>query len=302
EIQWAETSNRIYVREGCVQMSDIMADRSDKNGAKGPIYHFDQETNSISDVYTGTYYMTAHIHITGGATLEIDGNEQDDEFACKILLLASNSDITGTDSLNIRAHGGNLVVRNTKIFSWDISTGDYDLNTDDGRAYLSAVTEFITGRDIDACPGDDDAGTSGYSTGQALNNEGVARMDIYDSEIAYLGYQASESYGVAYKARGLCKTLENLDIFDDDQDFDYAVYGDILNSELHHNWFGHYSYGHQGGKWNYNVVHDNHGYGFDPHDDSDHLEIIGNEVYNNGDHGIIASKRCTDITIADNVV
>ena len=46
-----------------------------------------QETNSISDVYTGTYYMTAHIHITGGATLEIDGNEQDDEFACKILLL-----------------------------------------------------------------------------------------------------------------------------------------------------------------------------------------------------------------------
>lgn len=50
-----------------------------------------------------------------------------------------------------------------------------------------------------------------------------------------LGYSASESYGVAYKARGLCKTLENLDIFDDTQDFDYAVYGDILNSELHHN-------------------------------------------------------------------
>ena len=43
-------------------------------------------------------------------------------------------------------------------------------------------------------------------------------------------------------------------------------------------WFGHYSYGHQGGKWNYNVVHDNVGYGFDPHDDSDHLEIIGNTV------------------------
>lgn len=50
-----------------------------------------------------------------------------------------------------------------------------------------------------------------------------------------LGYSASESYGIAYKARGLCKTLENLDIFDDDQDFDYAVYGDILNSHLHHN-------------------------------------------------------------------
>lgn len=32
-----------------------------------------------------------------------------------------------------------------------------------------------------------------------------------------LGYSESESYGVSYKARGLCKTLENVDIFDDDQ-------------------------------------------------------------------------------------
>lgn len=47
---------------------------------------------------------------------------------------ASNSDITLSDSLNIRAHGGNLVVRDTKVFSWDISKGDYDMDTDDGRA------------------------------------------------------------------------------------------------------------------------------------------------------------------------
>lgn len=52
------------------------------------------------------------------------------------------------------------------------------------HSYLSAVTEFLTGRDIDTCPGDENAGTSGYSTGQALNEMGVARMDIYDSEIA----------------------------------------------------------------------------------------------------------------------
>lgn len=52
------------------------------------------------------------------------------------------------------------------------------------HSYLSAVTEFITGRDIDTCPSDGNAGTSGYSTGQALNEMGVARMDIYDSEIA----------------------------------------------------------------------------------------------------------------------
>lgn len=50
-----------------------------------------------------------------------------------------------------------------------------------------------------------------------------------------LGYSASESYGISYKARGLCKTLENQDIFDDDQPITYAVYGDIDNSHLHHN-------------------------------------------------------------------
>ncbi len=32
-----------------------------------------------------------------------------------------------------------------------------------------------------------------------------------------------------------------------------------------------YSYGHQGGVWEYNKMHDNIQYGFDPHDDSDDL-------------------------------
>ncbi|CAM9267840.1 unnamed protein product, partial [Ascophyllum nodosum] len=141
-----------------------------------------------------------------------------------------------------------------------------------------------------------------YSNGSAKDDMGNARMDIFRSEIAYLGYDASESYGISYKARGLCKDLSNLDIYDDDNGLDYGVYGDIYRSHIHHNWFGHYSWGHNGGKWQYNEVHDNIGYGFDPHDDSDNVKIIGNTVYNNGWHGIIASKRCTDITIKKNVV
>ena len=44
-------------------------------------------------------------------------------------------------------------------------------------------------------------------------------------------------------------------------------------------------------------MHDNSGYGFDPHDDSDFLTIHDNEVYNNGYHGIIASKRCNGVSI-----
>ncbi|CAN0480461.1 unnamed protein product, partial [Scytosiphon promiscuus] len=34
---------------------------------------------------------------------------------------------------NVRAHGGNLDIRYTKIFSWDLLAADYDTNTGDGR-------------------------------------------------------------------------------------------------------------------------------------------------------------------------
>ncbi|CAM9847007.1 unnamed protein product, partial [Ascophyllum nodosum] len=49
-------------------------------------------------------------------------------------------------------------------------------------------------------------------------------------------------------------------------------------------------------------MHDNHQYGFDPHDDSDYLTIARNQVYSNVNHGIIASKRCNNVKIYDNVV
>lgn len=38
-----------------------------------------------------------------------------------------------SSSFNIRAHGGNLDIRNTKIFSWDIEAGAYDEDPTDGR-------------------------------------------------------------------------------------------------------------------------------------------------------------------------
>lgn len=60
---------------------------------------------------------------------------------------------------------------------------------------------------------------------------------------------------------------------------------------LYMQWFGHYSWGHDAGKWQYNDVHDNEIYGFDPHDDSDNVKIIGNTVWNNGVHGISESNH-----------
>ncbi|CAN0463675.1 unnamed protein product, partial [Ascophyllum nodosum] len=222
-LSYAATSNRLYVDAGCATIYDLWEYRTDSNGKqKGPIWHFAQETNWYSEEYTGAYYLESDVHVRNGATLSIDGAETD-AFECETLLLASNSSIF----LEIRAHGGNLDISYTEIFSWDLLAGTYDTNTDDGRSFLSAITERITGRTEDTCPDDpvDENDDPDYSNGSAKDDMGNARMDIFRSEIAYLGYDASESYGISYKARGLCKDLSNLDIYDDDNGLDYGVYG-----------------------------------------------------------------------------
>lgn len=72
------------------------------------------------------------------------------------------------------------------MFSWDTTTNSPDTNEDDGRSYISAVSEVIT-NDLETCDG------------RANDNMGEARMDIEDSEMAYLGSHGSETYGLTWK-------------------------------------------------------------------------------------------------------
>ncbi|CAM9340651.1 unnamed protein product, partial [Sphacelaria rigidula] len=189
----------------------------------------------------------------------------------------------------IMGHGGNIDIYDTLIRSWDESKkSEHNLkdctSCDVGkspRSYISCVSEVLTS---DTCDG------------VAQNDMGECRMDIVKSEIGYLGYDGTESYGITWKVRGLCEDLSNLDLFDS-----VRVYGDLQESDVHHLWYGQYSYGHLGGVWTDNELHDNWQYGFDPHDDSDYLTIARNTCYNNGNHGIIASKRCDHLLVIDNV-
>ena len=75
------------------------------------------------------------------------------------------------------------------MFSWDTSTNAPDEDETDGRSYISTVSEVIT-----------DA--SQTCLGRAKKEMGEARMDIEDSEMGYLGYHDSESYGLTWKVRG----------------------------------------------------------------------------------------------------
>eukprot|EP00904_Undaria_pinnatifida_P005809 jgi/Undpi1/2358/HiC_scaffold_13.g05741.m1 len=280
-IRYSSTSQRLYLesadgttRGGCVTLNDIWVER----GGKAPLYAVDAETGAVSTNATGTWLLTEELYIEDGITLQVHGTAAGGD--ADELRLLSTSDYF----LNLRAHGGNLDFLSTKVFSYDNITNTYDTNETDGRSYISAVSEVIYDASLDC-------------VGMAKTEMGEARMDIEDTEIGYLGYHDSESYGLTWKVRGFCTDKSNPEVFDD-----VNVYGNIYDSDIHHMNFGVYTYGHQQGDWRRNKMHDNSGYGFDPHDDSDFLTIHDNTVYDNGYHGIIASKRCNGVSIQGNEV
>ncbi|CAM9858944.1 unnamed protein product [Pylaiella littoralis] len=279
-IRWSSMSDRLYLENGaCVTMTDIYESRLDNSGNKGPVYPIDKDTLQKTDTVTGSWYLESSLYVQEGSRLVLKaGTRKGGD--CDHLLLASSP----TKYVELRAHGGGILMKNTHVESWDMDAGTVDEDDEDGRSWISAISEVITDPH-ETC------------SGTAKNQMGEARLDIIDSEVNHLGYYDSESYGISYKVRGFCNDSSNPEVFDS-----VGVYGDILRSEIHHNYFGHYSYGHQGGNFSSNEVHHNIGYGLDPHDDSDYMIIHDNHVHNNGWHGIIASKRCDHASIQNNHV
>ena len=270
-IRYAASSNRVYVesldgtRGGRISLTQIYESLDDKS----PLSPTDTD---------GEWFLESELFILDGITLEIHGTESGGD--CDYLKLKSDSE----SFIHIRGHGGSIDIMDTMITSWDSTKNDVDTDLGDGRAYISAISEV---------PVDEDETCKGV----AKNDMGESRMDIEGSEIAYMGYKASESWGISWKIRGLCSDLSNLADYED-----LGVYGNILDNDIHHLYYGHYCYGHINGVFTGNKVHDNEIYGFDPHHGSRGLIIADNEVYNNGNHGIIFSKRCTDVLVENNHV
>jgi len=235
-------------------------------------YVFDQLQGAppIYKVDNSTYYITEDIYVLDGITLAIKDKE---------VRLKSDAETF----LNLRGHGGSILIEDSKITSWDPTTEKPDENVDDGRSYISCVSESLV--------------SNLTCEGSAKNEMGEGRLDVIRSEVSHLGYYASESWGLSYKVRGFCSDKSNPEVMEM-----VGIYGDIVDSEIHDMWHGHYSFGHRSGNCSNNIIHDNIGYGFDFHDYSIDSLVNGNTVYNNGIHGIIGSKWCTGLNISNNVV
>ena len=161
----------------------------------------------------------------------------------------------------LRSIDSDIIINGVKITSWDSEKNDYDKTLTDGRSFVMVKDN--------------------------------ARMDIYSSELSYLGYPTASDiyvspYGVSWKLNKL--KLKKV-----------LLTGEVINSKFHHNYFGTYTYGATGMLWKGNEFYENIRYGLDPHDDSNGFMIEKNIAHDNGSHGIILSKRCMYNTIRNNI-
>jgi parallel beta-helix repeat protein len=112
-----------------------------------------------------------------------------------------------------------------------------------------------------------------------LSYDDGGRFDISNSEISYLGTDASKAYGVSWGT---------------------GTTGQADHSTFHHNLFGAYTGGAVGVVFRNNTFRNNSRYGLDPHTDSAGLTIEDNEAYQNNTHGIIFSKSVNHSVISGN--
>ena len=215
------------------------------------------------------WLLSASVLLTNGSTLRLHGRKAGGDVD-ELRLRSDNSRKPGS-VVSLTADHGALDIRATRITSWDTAANGPDTEYETyGRAFIRARSRMRS----------------------MLLIPLQSRMDVVDSEIAYLGYHANESYGLVWKV-----------VAPDPVVFDYVrVHGNVTRSNIHHNYFGLYAAGARGSEWRSNHVHHNVSYGLAPHTRSDDLLIEDNDVHDNGHHGITVRQRCARVVIRNNRV
>lgn len=183
-----------------------------------------------------------------GAHIEVGGNASLQIAAPAVNWLKMSS--VGPDFVTIKAIGGGIDIQGSCITSWvpDQNRVDTEIG-DGGRSYILARDNAL--------------------------------MTIDKAELRYLGYGATESYGLSWRSA--------------------RPGGKITNSVVSHGNFGLYSYQTDDLTIADSEFHDNLFYGIDPHTGSHKLRIERNITHDNGKHGLILAEDCTDGVIRDNV-
>jgi parallel beta-helix repeat protein len=278
------TSDGVIHLEGCGQvfrLSDIAA-----AGIGADKLELVDRANKV-------WLLKVKLKVEEGATLRVVGGAAGDVSWLRLLS-------TPAAGIWLRADSGNLLFQDTKVTSWDPAKNGPDTDPtvasdgSGGRSYIATRSVLTKGRPT-AAPT-----ACGVNGGSQEPYEG--RMDVVNSEIGYLGYYASESYGIVWKVYYKVDPADPSDAPPPGRQL-YAladVFGGASGSRFHHNYFGSYTFGGYCMGWSGNTFENNVMYGLDPHDDSDYLTIDNNIFRNNGTHGVICSVECDHLVIRNN--
>jgi poly(beta-D-mannuronate) C5 epimerase len=279
------TSDGVIHLEGCGQsftLSQVAA-----SPAVGPTRL--EQVDSANKIWL----LKVKLKVEEGATLRLIGGADGD-----VSWLRLRSD--AASGVWLRAENGNLILRDTKVTSWDTGRNAVDTDTSvaadgsGGRAYIAARSVLAKGRPT--------APPTPCHVNGGTQESYEARMDVVNSQVAYLGYNAAESYGITWKVYYKVNAADPNDQPPPGRHL-YAmvdVFGDVSGSSFHHNYFGSYTFGAYCMMWSANTFAENIQYGLDPHDDSDYLTITGNTFRDNGSHGLICSVECNNLVITSN--
>jgi poly(beta-D-mannuronate) C5 epimerase len=212
----------------------------------------------------GVWFLNANLVIAKGATLHIDSTDTKWlKISSKVTRGAGVAKIAPAYIIDVH---GSLKIDSVKITSWDPTTNYYAITN--GSRTGSGV--FIFGAPRPSI---------------IVQNNATGTTDITNSEIAYLGYEQGKHKG----GSGLS--------------YYYGGDGSIIrNDDIHHVYFGLYTFGVGHMLIENNIIRNSGHYGLDPHTGTHDMIIRYNMVYNNNGSGIICSLNCYNILIENNKV
>jgi parallel beta-helix repeat protein len=224
-------------------------------------------TPTVQLLGNGVWQLDVNLVILDNARLDLTAAS-----GVKELRLTSRPDA----SFNIISRGGWINIDGIKVYSWD--------NSPNVNGYDDT---FLTVNDV-------------MQTRSYLAALYGGRMDIKNAEIMYLGYEElnqrvgygkGEPSGISWRLRpqGVSNPAT-------------GPKGSIINSKVHHLYFGMYSYEAVGLVITDSEFYNHHYYGLDPHDYSYGFTIANNKIYDNGYTGLVLSRGCTDNVIYGNQI
>ena len=210
------------------------------------------------------WFLNANLVIAKGATFHIHSTDTKWlKISSKVIRGAGSTKIAPSYWIDVR---GSLKIDSVKITSWDPTTNYYAITN--GSRTGSGV--FILGTPRPSI---------------VVENNATGTTDITNSEIAYLGYEQGKHKG----GSGLS--------------YYYGGDGSVIrNNDIHHVYFGLYTFGVGHMIVENNIIRNSGHYGLDPHTGTHDMIIRNNIVYDNNGSGIICSLNCYNILIENNKV